>query len=502
MLIGLGKMVKKIVSSALRTLLYTYTTTGTPGTQGGSYYTTYVGSESTGYVAISTGGKIIYSSDLITWTESSVDLGNWGWNTPVYDGTKFVAVASYGKTAYSFDGLSWTLGPTLANTVTTRYPAYGNGSHVVLADGGSEIFHSSDGISWTNIGVNLNVVAGFGNDRNFGTLGFINNKFIAPGYTSIAYSSDGITWAATAVPAQSNFQLIGYANNTIIVGQYTSTDGINWSYNSNIPNFSKIVYANGVYIGIGEGTTNVYAVYRSTDLNTWTLVLDIANADPTDVIVVNDKFIAYVGNSIYSSNLAGDEWAMSVTIGDLGIPLYNGLLSRSSLSFIDGVITVASEYGYASYSSLDGVTWQAHNFSTSLYQLLKPAKGKISTLREVQTVIGGQGEEGSFVESLSPVFLYDINTIGYIPGTFNTLIHITAQNNGTTNEYVTVGLSYDDGATISLGDPLTYKEDILVPAGETVDIWNDTRSFVHDFEHDMYAMATKANVITFRVLGN
>jgi collagen type VII alpha len=107
--------------------------------------------------------EMLYSSDGITWT------------APPYPG------------GYPFGGLSGTNGAS--GTVSGKGVAYGNNRFVAVGYGDCSIAWSSDGLSWTRLGLAIFSTSGNGiawNGRLFVAVG--------SGTNSIAYSSDGVTW--------------------------------------------------------------------------------------------------------------------------------------------------------------------------------------------------------------------------------------------------------------------------------------------------------------------
>jgi hypothetical protein len=515
MLIGLGKMIKKIVEvveSALTTLLYTYTTTGTPGTQGGSYYTTYVGSESAGYAMLTNNGKAFYTLDLTgEWTEANQEIGDWGWRSPQYIQQlgMFFAHSQYGRTAYSYDGLNWTAGTRLFpnNGFARTGVRYENGIFVAVNSQEGATAYSVDGLSWTYNSQSLRSLAGTLVNMEYGfsfntNIAFGAGKFVITGeYSVIAYSSDGMTWSAidSEKGMNSHTNVIFLENQFLIPlidgGLMSSWDGSTWSYSSAFPAYVRdIVYRNGYYIGIpnaGWGSDTNKFVRAGASLSSMSTVFTFSGDTPVSINAGDHSFndlraiiLSDSGKVYYSSNSNYTSWTEGLQLAGTPYILNTGVRSASPLSYFDGtyIMTIgylADTYYGQVFTSADGITWSyktlSSDFGASVLWPWAPEPGTISTLREVQTVIGGQGEEGSFVESLLPVKLIDIReiveaNIGYPNNNNVAVFKVTIKNTGTTPEYITMGISYDGGVSINTSNLGQYFEDVLVPAGETITI--------------------------------
>jgi hypothetical protein len=195
------------------------------------------------------------SLDGVTWhIQSSAKLGTAF--TIAWNGSMFVAGghdtygfgASYGNNmAYSSDGLSWTgLGMSIFNNWC--YGIATNGSIWIAVGGnaGNTIAYSYNGVDWTGLGNSIFSVLGQ-------TVCWNGNMFVASGTGSsgtenkIAYSYNGIDWVGLGNPLSygNNVQNSGYCLNwdgtKFLIGSgnmafpYTSLntlgysyDGINW----------------------------------------------------------------------------------------------------------------------------------------------------------------------------------------------------------------------------------------------------------------------------------
>jgi hypothetical protein len=531
-LAGLGALIvgASNVVSALRTLLYGYTTTGTPGTQGGSYYTTYVGSASAGYVMTTNDGNVFYTLDLQgEWTAANQNLGDWGWKPPVYieELSMYFVGSQYGRTAYSYDGLNWTMGATLfpnAGFSSSTFK-YANGIFVAMNTQDGMTAYSTDGLNWTEnnqtldslLGQPSGVPYGFSYNQN---IQFAFNKFIIIGdYGVIAYSADGANWSVQdsgeAMNSQTN---ILFVNNQLLIplidgGILVSNDGINWSKTSSFPGYVyDITYTNGYYLAAPGNSwgSSANTVYAGTSLSAMSAVLtesvsDIVSGNPT--LPGSLAVILSAEGKVYSSlNSSYTSWGLRFQLP--GSTYIVSVADRSPLSYVDGVYTIGytdfNTYESSLYTSQDGFTWSYKTISSptdsAIFWPWAPEPGTVSTLREVQSVIGGQGEDGSFVESLDPVFLYDHRTMPRDPTNPNSIrLKLTVTNSGNTDEYVTAGESFDGGITFDSSGPV-YVSDVLVAAGQTVTLFDNINVYVPSWSTaKLYVLGTKADVLSFKV---
>lgn len=183
------------------------------------------------------------------------------------------------------------------------------------------------------------------------------------GYAS--YSTDGgSTWTGITISAAHPWTDIIYANNMFVTvgatgttnatGEYPvawSTDGANWSYESNLNSIStelsSIVYGNGRFVAFN--TNGSMAAY-STDLETWSLVT--LPTDPDASVVEAPLYSAYgngifvtVGNCRAMSSVDGEIWSL----GNMGV-------NCTDVCFGAGKFVAISDGGYICYSE-DGTTW-------------------------------------------------------------------------------------------------------------------------------------------------
>jgi hypothetical protein len=385
-----------------------------------------VGSVGPGFVAVANNSnRAVYSTDGISWTESTMPLGNW--RSLAYGDGKFVTVP-YGtnQAAYSTDGVNWTYSNNMGSSHNWNTIAYGDGKFVALTYGTNQGAYSTDGINWDSISPLPSASVWF-------SITYGNGKFVAlsNGPEGSAYSTDGISWTAGAIPSGREWVSVIYGDGKFVALAYNSneaaysTDGINWTI-STLPLFgywTSITHGDGKFVALLQDTNQVA---YSTDGINWT------------------------ASTLPSSN----NW--------------------TSINHGDGKFVVVAYGSNETAYSTDGITWTASTlpFSNQWYAV---ASGQISTLIEVQVSIGNQGEEGA--EILAPVDVYtvpeglttnidkvtvkntSVNTITYDLGVLNAGVSLTDQNALINDQAIFSG---GTATVTNISNPLTAGQRLVV----------------------------------------
>lgn len=139
--------------------------------------------------AVGGNGKVLYSTDDITWTLVDAGFGASSIYGVTFAGGQFIANGSSGKLATSPDGIVWTQRAS-ATTALGGQHSYGkaayNGSTYVVIGAAGYIASSTDGITWTN--------RKSSGDDLYG-VAWGNGYFIAVGAAGAMFAStDGTTW--------------------------------------------------------------------------------------------------------------------------------------------------------------------------------------------------------------------------------------------------------------------------------------------------------------------
>ena len=267
--------------------------------------------------------SIVYSSDGITWTNSTngYTIFNNTVYSIIYDGNNFLAAGQGtggNAFAYSADGNTWTGLGTLGGLMTIGNDlAYNGRRYIALGQGTNTIaYNDSNGISGTWTGLGSSIFSSSGNVVLWTGLRFVA---VGTGTTnSIAYSDTGASWTGvsgskTLFSGQGNslayngvlLIAMGEGTNTMA----TSRDGITWTALSTSP-FTTAGYDvtwNGeIWVAVGAGTNTLA---YSTDGRTWTGVSGIFTTAGRNVIWNGIQFIATgQGTNTYATSRNGINW--------------------------------------------------------------------------------------------------------------------------------------------------------------------------------------------------
>jgi hypothetical protein len=231
-------------------------------------------------------GMGIYSSDGITWTQTSISVpeGVSDWTSIVFGGGKFVATAAYTDyMIYSSDGISWSEvewnGTPAVNIMTL---GYGANRFVAFANSlTSNVAYSDDGIVWTQGNNPIEPVEW--NDVAHG-----NGLFVAVSAANYsAYSGDGINWTSSLFPSGGQSpDSVAFGNNIFVAAKIasdnskirvvSSTNGIDWTGSliqspQTMNAFVSVSYGNGKFVMLARsGADPAEALsFVSTDGINW-----------------------------------------------------------------------------------------------------------------------------------------------------------------------------------------------------------------------------------------
>lgn len=196
---------------------------------------------------------------------------------------QFVAVGNNATLLTSADGLAWT--PQVLTTEgrpNLNGITFAKGMFVAVSgDTHGSIWTSTDGLQWTNRGVDIGL--------SLMAVKAAGDKFIAVGNT-ILVSTNGLDWAPANVPT--NFvgeevllQHLAYGQGTFLSsegrggGHLTSSpNGLDWAdaAGTNGLNFSAVAFANGKFVAVDM---NAVGITSSPDGQTWTTPTLLTNVD-------------------------------------------------------------------------------------------------------------------------------------------------------------------------------------------------------------------------------
>lgn len=330
------------------------------------------------WVAVGNLGMVITSTDTITWTTQTANVGNARLNTVVYGNGLWVlgggeAGTNTGLIRTSTDAVTWI-------TRTSNFPA--NQSVVSIAYGidgwvaggySGQLRTSTDAITWVT------------RTSTFGTttiqsIGYGNGLWVAGGPTGqIRTSTNSVTWTTrTSNFGTINVNTVAYGNGLWVAGGFgtahvrTSTNGITWTTRtSNLDTLNVTVwrttYGNGLWVLAGTGTTictstdaitwttrnsnfiyNKYAVVRGED-GKWMLGVNRTSENKTFEITKainhNNRFVGVGVNRNVSTSTNGITWT-----AQSGPTNVNNILSTSG-----SAIAVADEG--VIWKSIDSISW-------------------------------------------------------------------------------------------------------------------------------------------------
>ncbi len=314
------------------------------------------------YVMCAAGGKIAYSTNGTSWTETTISWPDaQGMTVSFGDGVFVLTSTETTAAAYSTDGISWT---------RTTLPGIGRFWHtlkvsagdtpptgkILVAGFGSLIIESSDsGVTWSTFHAP--------STYNGGSVTYSNGVFMgAPGTSSdyVYLSNDGINWSRQTLPSSQAWAPGAYnpltkkyvfaAKNTSTV-VYNSATSTTWATATlpSIQNWSEVAYSSelGIYLVSAVGST---AAAISTNLSSWTSVtLPVAPSSP--ISAVDGRFYLFVDNSAtayYSTN--GTTWSsMSIPSIVTWTQVFGGQNNTNYVIF--------SRTSLTSMYSEDGISW-------------------------------------------------------------------------------------------------------------------------------------------------
>ena len=274
------------------------------------------------------------------------------WYSVTYGDNKFVAVASSTtKAAYSTDGITWTES-TLPSSASWRSIAYGDGKFVTLGYNSTKVAYSEDGINWT--------ASSLPSSANWTSITYGNDKFVTVGFnsTKAAYSEDGITWTEVTMPLSAYWQSVTYGDGKFVaitggpsysrnIAAY-STDGITWTQTT-LPasdRWTSVTYGDNKFVAVASSSAKVA---YSTDGITWTESKISSSAYWRAVTYGDNKFVAVVNNSAkvaYSTD--------GITWTEVTMP---SAAQWYSITYGDGkFVTLGYNSTKVAYS-LNGITW-------------------------------------------------------------------------------------------------------------------------------------------------
>ena len=393
-------------------------------------------------------GVFAYSSDGITWTQSDIGTVYRVWNSVCYGNDKFVAVATSTKFAYSSDGINWTEGTISGVTRAWSTVCYGNDKFVAVIGNGnlnSAFAYSSDGITWTE--GNISETARCWNSVCYG-----NGKFVAiagsTGNSAFAYSSDGITWTEGTISSTSRSWIaVCYGNDKFVAVTYGfgyfaySSDGIDWvEAPFQHPNWRSVCYGNDKFVAVANNNKFAY----SSDGITWTEDTIASSLQVTGICYGNGAYV-YVGIRKNYGNYCGYStdginWSFK-KISNTARNWYSVCYGN------DKFVAVAYNDTTFAYSS-DGITWTEGTISDTGRHWCSVCYGK-----DKFVVISGSANPSTIFAYSSDGITWTEGTISDTGRNWNSVCYgndkfVVISMNTTTFAYSSDGITWTEG-TIS-----------------------------------------------------
>lgn len=212
------------------------------------------------WVAVSsTGDKIFYSTDGITWNSVSIPSATTTYTDPtvsniIYANNMFIATRSTSSSAYegyyySVDAISWAYtNPVSKNLVITYNESVQRWIGVDGINTGLSSYYSTDGLTWTAMNTqSISSQADYfsSNLYTYGSITLVEVLGSSGNTPSLAYTCDGTYWYfcnienSSLIGTYGNIVNISNLNGTLFMLAYDNTrssvmifrsiDGINWS---------------------------------------------------------------------------------------------------------------------------------------------------------------------------------------------------------------------------------------------------------------------------------
>src|SRR5579863_4221334 len=326
-------------------------------------------------VAVGNGGQIYTSTNNSNFTPQNSGT-NLLLTSVTYGNGLFVAVGSNSMILTSSDGITWSqpVGPTsgFLNAV-----AYGGGLFIAVGSGPD--YESSDGVTWTEI-TNLEALK----TGTFTSVAFGNSEFVVVDNTGtsssqLIYSSDGTTWTAASVtsPPNDSYTMVSYGGNPAVfsvvggnitgslIGDLTSSDGINWTVRSptldgnaiTAPYFFDLTAGNNEIAALIVQYGGATSLATSTDGFSW----DTRSVAPvyTDSQVIPFT-LDWTGSDYLaagaSASIFGPDWV------DISPVSYRTTYQRLRGTSWDGTqFVTVGDAGVVRYSP-DGINWSGFDY--------------------------------------------------------------------------------------------------------------------------------------------
>ncbi len=264
-------------------------------------------------------GKLLYSTDAITWYETNIESQTDYFHSIIYDNNKFIAINRKGHIFYSTDGIQWKQTeiktPSSSTTAVWGTIAYdGIGKYVTVATDGTTAY-STDGLTWT-MGKKLSVAQWHHVVYGNGYFIAIQNYGYQGGTPYIAYSTDGISWATYYFPYKpTDYTYPVYNDGLFLIPVswqkliYSSDNGKTWTETRFIGGMGSRIACNK-NICITAPVTDEFISYSIDGGRTWTQT-KLGDGYEGGLVYANEKFIVSpFFNDITFITITSGTWAV------------------------------------------------------------------------------------------------------------------------------------------------------------------------------------------------
>lgn len=275
------------------------------------------------FVAIGYGGAVYESTDGLSWNKVYTIEVNEGTGAQdaiedlVWTGSFFTGVGAkdnyYGRIVYSTDGLTWTsLSDGVGGTEKYRAVAW-SGSLLCAVGESTRIATSSDGLSWS-----FQTPPSGNTSRDLNGIAWGNSTWVAVGESGkvIAATPSGVTWTDYSISTSTSLASVAYGNGLFVaVGEtsiYTSPTGNGWTLRTQpLSSFSltSVTWTGDRFIAVASGGQ----VIASEDGITWTTLLERQSAEEAEAKIVKRRPLYKVRSGGRYVVAVGDSGAVTLT---------------------------------------------------------------------------------------------------------------------------------------------------------------------------------------------
>jgi len=318
-----------------------------------------------GVYVIAYSGAILYSTDLITFTQAAPATLTAVYLKVIYAGGQFVAVSSTGAGSIitSPDGINWT---TQTNPISCAYQdvIYANSLYVAYGNiSTGNVVTSPNGITWTSRSVGASNVV---------QVVYGGGIFLAATLVGIHTSTDGLTWAmrATNIP---NAQVlsVGYVGSTFYAGgstdglYATSADGTTWTLKRDASGGGIFAFhdVNGKAVAIGDmGIVVLAGGTREAYQPGFTIAFNVSLTTGGRQVAYNGSnqyvMVSSRGLPLYSSD--GNSWTATSLTGT------SAFSSGNCIAYLNGNYLIGGGNSTASIAtSTNGIDWTVRTTPTT-----------------------------------------------------------------------------------------------------------------------------------------